>query len=71
MVNLLFCNGLEIGADENNIHFLIQNVPKFSVEVIVLTVKSIIAKEISRISPNVKQILWNGNFGQVDIMHTQ
>ena len=53
---------VEIGADENHIHFLIQSVPKISVEIIVRTVKSIMAKEIFKIHPEVKQILWGGNF---------
>ena len=53
---------VEIGADENHIHFLIQSVPKISVEVIVRTVKSIMAKEIFKIHPEVKRILWGGNF---------
>jgi REP element-mobilizing transposase RayT len=53
---------VEIGADEDHIHFLIQSVPKISVEIIVRTVKSIMAKEIFRIHPEVKQILWGGNF---------
>lgn len=53
---------LEIGADENHIHFLIQNVPILSVEVIVRTIKSIIAKEVFKRHPEVKQILWGGNF---------
>lgn len=53
---------VEIGADENHIHFLIQSVPKISLEVIVRTVKSIMAKEIFKIHPEVKRILWGGNF---------
>ena len=53
---------VEIGADDNHIHFLIQSVPKTSVEVIVRTVKSIMAKEIFKIHSEVKQILWGGNF---------
>jgi len=53
---------VEIGADENHIHFLIQSVPKVSVEIIVRTVKSIIAKEVFKEHPIVKQILWGGNF---------
>ena len=47
----------EIGADENHIHFLIQRVPKLSVEVIVRIVKSLMAKEISKRHTDVKQIL--------------
>jgi len=53
---------VETGADENHIHFLIQSVPKISVEVIVRIVKSIMAKEIFKIHPEVKQILWGDKF---------
>jgi len=53
---------VEIGADENQVHFLIQNVPKFSVETIVRTIKSITAKELFRLHPEVKQQLWGGQF---------
>jgi REP element-mobilizing transposase RayT len=53
---------IEIGADENHVHFLIQSVPKISVEIIVRTVKSITAKEIFRLHPEVKSKLWGGNF---------
>ncbi len=53
---------VEIGADENHIHFLIQSVPKISVDVIVRTVKSIMAKGVFKLHPEVKQILWGGNF---------
>ena len=53
---------VEIGADENHIHFLIQSVPTMSVEKIVRTIKSIMAKEIFKIHPEVKRILWGGNF---------
>ena len=53
---------IEIGADENHVHFLIQSVPKISVEIVVRTVKSITAKEIFRLHPEVKNKLWGGNF---------
>ena len=51
---------VEIGADENHVHFLIQSVPKISVETIVRTTKSITAKELFRLHPEVKQKLWGG-----------
>ena len=35
---------VEVGADENHVHFLIQSVPMLSVKSIAQTVKSIIAK---------------------------
>ena len=53
---------VEIGADENHVHFLIQSVPNLSVETIVRTVKRITGKELFRLHPEVKQKLWGGNF---------
>ena len=53
---------VEIGCDENHVHFLIQSVPKISVETIVRTIKSITAKELFRLHPEVKNQLWGGNF---------
>ena len=53
---------VEVGADENHVHFLIQSVPMLSVKSIAQTVKSITAKELFRLHPEVKQKLWGGNF---------
>jgi len=53
---------VEIGADENQVHFLIQSVPNISVEIVVRTVKSITAKEIFRLHPEVKSKLLGGHF---------
>ena len=53
---------VEIGADENHVHFLIQSVPILSVEVIVRTIKSITGKELFRLHPEVKKQLWGGHF---------
>lgn len=53
---------IEVGADENHVHFLIQSVPKLSVETILRTIKSITAKELFRLHPEVKRQLWGGNF---------
>ena len=53
---------LEIGTDQNHIHFLIQGVPKLSPTQIITTVKSILAKEIFKIHPEVKKQLWGGQF---------
>ena len=49
---------LEIGADENHIHFLVQSVPMYSPQKIVQTIKSILAKEIFKNNPDVKKWLW-------------
>ena len=53
---------IEIGADENHVHFLIQSVPMMSVKEIAQTVKSITAKELFRLHPEVKNQLWGGQF---------
>lgn len=55
-------NFLEIGADLNHVHFMIQSVPMLSAKAIVQTVKSITAKELFRLHPEVKQQLWGGQF---------
>ena len=52
---------LEIGAEEDHIHFLVQSVPSMSVELILRTIKSITAREIFRRHPDVKTKLWGGN----------
>ncbi|MFT6870131.1 MAG: putative transposase [Polaribacter sp.] len=52
----------EIGTKGNHVHFLIQSVPMNSPKKIISTVKSITAKEIFRIHPEVKRFLWGGNF---------
>ena len=53
---------IEIGADENHVHFLIQSVPMLSIKNIAQTVKSITAKELFRLHPEVKHQLWGGHF---------
>ncbi len=53
---------LEVGAALDHIHFLIQSVPDYSVTKIVRTVKSIIAREVFRQCPEVKEQLWGGEF---------
>jgi putative transposase len=53
---------LEIGCDEDHLHFLIQSVPMLSPKKIVNTVKSLTAREIFRLHPEVKRFLWGGKF---------
>ena len=55
-------NFLEIGLDGNHVHFLIQGVPNDAPKKIIGAVKSITAKEIFRLHPEVKQQLWGGKF---------
>lgn len=52
---------LEIGYESDHVHFLIQSVPILSLSQIVRTIKSITAREMFRIHPEVKQLLWGGN----------
>ena len=53
---------LEIGADKDHVHFLIQSVPMMLPKRIVQIVKSITAREIFRQAPEVKKQLWGGEF---------
>ena len=56
---------LEIGTDDNHVHFLVQSVPTYSPTKIVTIIKSITAKEVFRQNPEVKQKLWGGEFWTV------
>jgi putative transposase len=53
---------LEIDIDGNHVHFLIQSVPMNSPKEIISAVKSITAKEIFRLHPEVKRFLRGGRF---------
>jgi REP element-mobilizing transposase RayT len=53
---------LEIGTDKKHVHFLIQSVPSKSPTQIIKMLKSITAREIFRIHPEVKTQLWGGEF---------
>jgi len=53
---------LEIGTDEDHVHFLVQSVPTYSPTKIVRTIKSITAREIFKRVPNVKKALCGGAF---------
>ena len=53
---------VEIGADFDHVHFLVQSVPTYSPTKIVITIKSITAKIIFQNHPEVKKKLMNGTF---------
>jgi putative transposase len=53
---------LEIGTDQDHVHFLVQSVPMLSPKRIVQIIKSITAREIFRVRPEVKKQLWGGEF---------
>ena len=51
---------VEIGADEDHVHFLVQSVPIMSPSRIVQITKSITAKKIFKHHTEVKKMLWVG-----------
>ncbi len=53
---------IEIGTDKNHVHFLIQSIPMKSPARIIQAVKSITAKEIFKLHPEVKAKPWGGEF---------
>ena len=53
---------LEIGADKDHVHFLIQSTPKRSPSQIIRIIKSLTAREIYAKHPEVKKQLWGGEF---------
>jgi REP element-mobilizing transposase RayT len=53
---------VEIGTDEDHVHFLVQSVPKLSPSSIAQITKSVTAKEIFVRHPEVRKILWGGEF---------
>jgi len=53
---------VEIGTDEEHVHFLVQSVPMMLATRMVQTIKSITAKKVFQKHPEIKQTLWGGNF---------
>ncbi len=53
---------LEIGADGDHVHFLVQSVPDYSPTKIVRLIKSLTAREVFARCPQVKKKLWGGQF---------
>ena len=51
---------LEIGADKDHIHFLVQSIPLYSVTKIVTMIKSLTAREVFKNFPAIKKQLWGG-----------
>ena len=54
-------NIMEIGTDGDHVHFLIQSVLMLAPTEIARIIKSITAREIYRLCPQVKKKLWGGN----------
>lgn len=53
---------VEIGTDEDHVHFLIQSVPMMLPKRMVQITKNITAREIFSRHPEVKKKLWGGEF---------
>ena len=53
---------IEIGHESDHVHFLVQSVPKMSLSQMVRTIKSIVAREMFRLHPEIRSLLWGGSF---------
>ena len=53
---------LEIGTDNDHVHFLVQSVPTYSPTKIIRMIKSLTAREVFARVPSVKKQLWGGEF---------
>lgn len=53
---------VEIGAEQNHVHFLIQSIPTYAPSRVVQIIKSITARELYRRHPEIKKQLWGGEF---------
>jgi REP element-mobilizing transposase RayT len=53
---------LEIGIDEDHVHFLVQTVPNTLISGMVKTIKSVTARFIFEKHPEVKAFLWGRQF---------
>lgn len=53
---------LEVGADNDHVHYLIQSTPDHSPSEIIKVVKSVTARRIFAEHPEVKKALWGGSF---------
>ncbi len=51
---------LEIGTDQDHVHFLIRSVPTYNVTKIVTMLKGLTAREVFYRCPQVKKKLWGG-----------
>lgn len=53
---------LEVGADGDHVHYLIQSTPEHSPSEIMKTVKIVTARRMFAEHPEVKRMLWGGSF---------
>lgn len=55
-------NFLEIGTDEDHVHFLLQSVPSKSPSELIKMIKSLTAREVFKRHPDFKREMWGGKF---------
>ena len=53
---------LEKGTEKDHVHFLVQAVPMMSPKQVAQIIKSITAREVFKRRPEVKKMLWGGEF---------
>jgi REP element-mobilizing transposase RayT len=53
---------LEVGIDEDHVHFLIQTVPNTLISAMVQNIKSNTAREMFKRHPELREFLWGGEF---------
>ena len=53
---------IEIGTDDDHVHFLVQTVPTMSPTKMAITIKNFTGHEVFNKHPEVKKMLWGGNF---------
>ena len=53
---------IEIGTDVDHIHYLLQTPPKYSPSQVVTMIKSLTARMVFKVNPEVKKKLWGGEF---------
>ena len=51
-----------IGFDQDHVHMMLQHLPTYSSSKVIKIIKSITAREIFTHHPEVKRMLWGGNF---------
>ena len=53
---------VEIGADEDHVHFLVQSIPMLSPKQIIQIIKSLTARHLLKRHPEITEMLWGGKF---------
>ena len=57
-----FLDIIQIGFDQDHVHFYIQSLPKYSPGQIIRLIKSITSQQVFKHHPKIKEFLWGGEF---------